>query len=133
MFLIRLKLVQWAGELVIFAFLYALFRFLMVFLILNVSQGGSAGLILTTLFGMHCLAICSMRLEIFVVYVSRLSSRSEANLFQQLLIGEVGSRLDHSSIYVVCMIVLSVLKISQVQKPDNGIAKLDLGTGRLLR
>ena len=55
------------------------------------------------------------------------------NLFQLLWFGEAGSRLDHSSIYVVCMIVLSVLKISQVQKSDNDIAKLDLGMGRLLR
>ena len=86
LFLMRLKLAQWAGELVIFAFLYALFRFLMIFLILKVSQGGSEGLILTTLFGIHCLAISSMRLEIFVVYVSRLSSRSEAQSVSAALV-----------------------------------------------
>ena len=60
----RLELAHWTGELVTFAFLYAPFRFLMIFLILNVSQGGSEGLILTTLFGIHCEAISSMRLEI---------------------------------------------------------------------
>ena len=86
LFLMRLKLAQWAGELVIFAFLYALFRFLMIFLILKVSQGGSEGLILKTLFGIHCLAISSMRLEIFVVYVSRLSSRSEAQSVSAALV-----------------------------------------------
>ena len=50
------------------------------------SQGGSEGLIVTTLFGMHCLAIDVIRLEMFDAYVSRLSLRSESQSVSAALV-----------------------------------------------
>ena len=51
-----LNLFQFILELVCLAFLYARFRFRMSLLIWHVSQGGSDGLILTVLFGIHSFA-----------------------------------------------------------------------------
>ena len=49
-----LKILQSFSKFVLFALQYARLRFLMCLRILEFIQGGSAGLIVTTLFGMQC-------------------------------------------------------------------------------